>query len=82
MGGFLGGIAGRIFGGESSAQKREKRERQAQQTKIDEDNRKRKKKLDEESLVAQSRAKSKIKRQGARRSVVTSALGIVDDPLA
>ncbi len=71
-----------IFGGESGAQAKERRALRADQARIDESNKKRKKKLEEESLVAQSRAQKKIRAGSARRSVITSPLGLVDDTLA
>ncbi len=80
MSNFVGGLFG--GGDRDRERRRERRERQAQQTKIDEENKKQKKKLAEEALVAQSKAKRKIQRQGARRSVITSPLGITDDTLA
>ncbi len=78
MGGFIGGI----LGGESESQKREKRELRERQASIDEANKKRKKQLAEEALVSQAKARKKISTTSARRSVITSPLGIVDDALA
>ncbi len=71
-----------FFGGETSAQATERRKLRADQAVLDTANKKRKKKLDEEALVAQSRAQKKIRAGSARRSVITSPLGIVEDTLA
>jgi hypothetical protein len=78
----MGGIIRSITGGESSSEKRARREKRAQAAFEAEQARKKTALLASEAEAEREKAKRKMKRTGARATLLTSPLGLSDSNLS